>query len=37
MKQMLDLGKQNTNAVPSDGGSAAELRDPQESFDRGTE
>lgn len=37
VKQMLDLGKQNTHAVSSDGGFAAELKDPQKSFDRGTE
>lgn len=37
IKQMLDLGKQNTDAMSSDGGFAAELRGPEESFDRETE
>lgn len=31
---MLDLDKQNTDAMPSDGGFTAELRGPEESFGR---
>lgn len=33
---MLDLGKQNTDVISSDGGFTAELRGPEESFGRET-